>query len=97
MREKIVLPILAGLFVAYIIIGVLYALGLGDEKTIMVTSIVAMMIALSQVVTLFVSAVNASRSKTIMASLCILQEWLQQNELTATEIKSEKIKDFNTK
>ncbi len=95
LREKIAWQMLTGFFVAYLIVGILYGFGVGDDKTIMVSSIVSLIIAVSQIVIALISSVNAARSKTVMTSLCIFQTWLQGSDMVSSKEKKNKLMKFN--
>lgn len=86
--------VVLGFGVAYLIVGVLYGIGIGGGKTVLICSIVSIVMAVIQVLEMIIDIYSKMEYKIIITMVCMLEAWRKENLGASVEEKKEKLDDF---
>lgn len=86
--------VVLGFGIAYLIVGVLYGIGIGGAKTVLICSIVSIVLAIIQILEMIINVYLKIEYKIIVTMVCMLEVWEKEHKEASLEDKRAKLIDF---
>lgn len=83
-----------GIGIAYLVVGVLYGIGIGGGKTVLICSVGSIVIAIIQVLEMIISIYTKMEYKIIVTMVFMLEVWEKEHQEATSYDKKAKVKDF---